>query len=243
MKKYIITYLAILCSLNSLLGQTRDNYSDDFLTNSFKIFQSADFEMANHILPFLKRRFIKELENTSSFSNSYDSLSSYIDIRYSSDSLLKTYCWSERSGSCCISSATFAQFKVESDKINYVDLREMEDGDEDVFVTDLQLIEIEGNSHYLVLGWGTCCGGKHYSTARIYRIIDDKLIKSDSVFGSESEIYAGANRGQKIELSYSRETKILSYNSYSFDDDVGFYKDEHSIVKWKLAKKEFVKIE
>jgi len=204
------------------------------------VFQTADFELAYHILPFLRKRFMKELDDTSSFSNPYDSLSHYIDIKYSQDSIMKTYCWSERNGSCCHSSSTFVQFKTESGEINYVDLEELEKGDnEEIFITDVQMIEIQNKACYLILGWGTCCGGKHYGTARVYEIVNNTLVKSDAIFGDEDEIYIGANRSQKIELKYSLESKTLSYNSYEFNDDIGFYKDEKSIVEWTLTKKGF----
>ena len=89
MKNIIIILLLATCLGQSVFGQTRNNYSDDLLTSSFKLFQSADFELANHMLPFIRERFVKELNDTSSFTNRYDSLSNYIGIKYSSDSSLK----------------------------------------------------------------------------------------------------------------------------------------------------------
>ena len=239
-QNYIFTVLLLL--VTTAIGQTRDNYSDELLTSSFKLFQSADFELANHMLPFLRERFIKELKDTSSFTNPYDSLSKYIGIKYSSDSLLKTYCWSERSGSCCHTSATFAQFKTKSGEIKYIDLEEAEDHGVEIFITDVQTIEIDENPYYLILGRGSCCGGKHYEVARVYEISNDTLIKSDSVFNHETEVYVGANRSREIDLNYSPESRILSYKSYVFDDASGFYRDEQSEVKWKLTKKGFKKM-
>ena len=242
MKKRNYILISLLLLVNSAIGQTRTNYSDHFLTSSFKVFQAADFELGYHILPFLRERFIKELEDTTSFRNPYDSLSNYIGIKHSSDSLLKTYCWSERNGSCCHTSSNFAQFKTKTGKISYVDLDEFEDHDEDIFITDLQKIEIEKKPYYLILGWGTCCGGKHYETARVYEITNDDLIKCDSIFNNESEIHSGANRTQEIELKFDTELKTLSYNSYVFDDDIGFYTEEKYEVIWKLTNSGFKKI-
>lgn len=242
MKKGILTLLLISSFIKLVSGQTRNNYSDDILTSSFKLFQSADFELANHMLPFIRERFVAELKDTSSFANSYDSLSNYIGIKYSSDSLLKTYCWSERSGGCCHTSAIFAQFKTKSGEIKYLDLETQEDDGTEIFITDLQRIEINDSAFYLMLGWGTCCGGKHFQVAKIYEISNETLVQVDSVFDKETTLYVGANRSQKIELKYSSISKILSYNNYVFDDDIGFYTNQKSEVKWKLKKNGFKKI-
>ena len=242
MRKSIVILILIITLSHSVFGQTKDNYSDEFLTSSFKVFQSADFELANHILPFLRERFIKELKNTSSFLNPFDSLSNYIGIKYSSDSLIRTYCWSERNGGCCHTSATFVQFRTSSGQIKYIDLEKLEEGNEEIFITDVHVLEIHDNPLYLILGWGTCCGGKQYRTARVYEIVNDTLVKSDSIFENDGEIYVGANRSQEIEMVFSQKSKILSYNSFVFNEDIGFYAEEKTVVKWKLTTSGFKRI-
>ena len=242
MSKGIIIFLLLSCLVAPVWGQSKEEYTDELLSRSFQVFQSADVELAYHILPFLRERFIQELDDSSSFSNPFDSLSNFIDIRLTPDSLLKTYCWSERNGACCHTSATFAQFRTNSGHVNLVDLEELEEGVEEVFITGLHQLEIQKKTHYLVLGWGTCCGGKHYSTARVYEVLNDSLVKSGSVFNDESEIYAGANRSQKIEMVYSAESGILSYYSYKFNEDTGFYTEDQSLVQWKLTRNGFKKL-
>jgi hypothetical protein len=242
MKRSSVILILIISLSQSLSGQTEDNYSDKLLTSTFKVFLSADFELADYIRPFVRERFIKELKDTSSFSNPFDSLSNYIGIKYSSDSLIKTYCWSERNEGCCHTSETFVQYKTSSGKIKYVDLDELEEGNEEIFITDLYVIEIQNKPLYLILGWGTCCGGKHYRTARVYEFFNDTFVKSDSVFENEGEIYIEANRLQEIELAYSQDSKILSYNSFVYNKDMGFYTEEKTVVKWKLTTKGFRRI-
>lgn len=238
--RYIILLIAI-CLGQLALGQNKNDYSDQLLTSSFKLFQSADLELANHMLPFIRERFENELKDTSSFENSYDSLSNYIGIKYASDGLLKTYCWSERSGGCCHTSATFAQFKTKSGKIKYRDLESPKDDGTEIFITDLQKIEFNDNSYYLILGWGTCCEGKHYEIARIYQIREDNFVQVDAVFEGQKDLFIGANRDNEIELKYNPELKELTYNHYEFDDETGFYTREKSMIKWTLKKDGFKK--
>tara|TARA_Y100001933_G_C18817137_1_gene487567 strand:+ start:64 stop:795 length:732 start_codon:yes stop_codon:yes gene_type:complete len=242
MKKIITIFLLFASIIKPVSGQNKDNYSDYFLTSSFKLYQSADRELAYHMLPFIRERFIQELKDTLSFTNKYDSLSRYIGIKYSSDSLLKTYCWSERSGGCCHTSATFAQFKTKSGEIKHLDLEKSVVSGNEIFITDLQKVEIKNKPFYLLLGWGTCCGAAHFQTAKIYEIKNDTLVQVDSAFDNNKTLYIGAKRSQKIELKYSPKTKILSYNKYKFDSDSGFYNLEKSIVKWELKDSGFKKI-
>lgn len=243
MKMKKISFIIIVIFLcNSALGQTNDNYSDELLSKSFKAYQEVDFEFSYHMFPFIKKRFLNHLKDSSSFSNPHDSLSKYIGIKYSSDSLVKTYSWNERDAGCCYSSEIYAQFKTKLGDIKFIDLKDLDDGDEDVFIKDIQMIEIENKPYYLILGWGTCCGGKHYSTAKVYEIKNGSFYKSKSIFNDKTDLYIGANRGSEIELKYSTKQKILSYNFYGKIGDSGFYEQKKTIVKWKLKKKGFKKI-
>ena len=242
MKKSIILLLLLSGFVHTVCAQVEENYSDNLLSSSFKLFQAADFDMANHMLPFIRKRFEKELKNPDSFTNKYDSLSKYIKIHYAADGLLKTYTWGERSGSCCYSSATFAQFKTQSGKINYIDLENPEARGPQVFITNLHPIEINNNTFYLLLGWGSCCGGKHYATARIYQIADETLVQATAQFNEEDDLLIGANRDQEINLKYNPDTKILSYNKYKFYNSMGFYAKEKTVVQWKLKKDGFKKM-
>jgi len=227
---------------NSLFGQINENYFDKLLASSFKAYQEVDFELSNNMFPFIKKRFLEHLQDSSSFTNPFDSLSSYIEIKYASDSLVRTYSWNERDNGCCYSSEIYAQFKTESGNIKYIDLKDADDGDEEIFITDLKMIKLKNKPFYLILGWGTCCGGKHYATAKVYGIKNDSFYKSENIFNDEANLYIGANRGDTIDLKYSSSQKLLSYNSYGELGDSGFYEQEKSVVKWKLYKKGFKRI-
>ena len=70
-------------------------------------------------------------------------------------------------------------------------------------------------------------------------IKNDNLYRCDLVFNDQAEIYAGANRGQKIGLKYDPVLKILSYNSYGEITDSGFYEPNRTEVKWYLKETGF----
>lgn len=231
----------ILLSLfyNSLFSQVSDNYSDDLLSTSFKVYQEVDFDFADVMFPFIKKRFLEHLKDTSSFNNPYNKLSKYIGIKHSSDSLVKTYSWNIMQSGCCHSSEIYAQFKTQAGDIKFIDLKDADDGDHNITITDLKMIQVKNKAYYLILGWGTCCGGKHYSTAKVYEIKDGIFSKSKGIFNGKDDLYIGANRGARIALKYHPELKTLSYNSYGEIGDSGFYEQEKRVVKWKLKKQGF----
>ena len=234
----LICFLMIFSSAE-IFAQTDPEYSDQLLSSSFKLYHEADFELSYHLFPFIKERFLEHLADSSSFSNPYSQLSEHLDIRISADGLLKTYSWEQRDSGCCPSTEIYAQFKIRSGRIRYVNLKDLQQGDEEIFTTDLQLIQINKKPYYLILGYGTCCGGKHYGKVNVYEIKNDNLYRCDLVFNDQAEIYAGANRGQKIALKYDPVSKILSYNSYGEITDSGFYGPKKTEVKWQLKETGF----
>ena len=241
MRKFKVIVLFIFVG-NLVWGQSDDNYSDKLLSTSFKAYQEVDFELSNHMFPFIKKRFLEHLADSTSFSNPYDSLSNYIKIIKSPDDLLKTYSWSERDTGCCYSSEIYAQFKTKAGEIKFIDLKDGDDGDQDNFITDLYAIVINNKPYYLILGWGTCCGGTHYANAKVYEIRDGSLYKCETIFNDKDDVFIQANRNQRISLNYSPEEKMLSYNSYGEMNDSGFYGEQIAVVKWKLEKQGFKKI-
>ncbi|WKB80095.1 hypothetical protein QYR09_10050 [Cellulophaga lytica] len=239
-KRLKILFFAF-CMCSNAFAQEDYNYSDELLTTTFKAYQAVDFDMANSMFPFVKERFLEHLKDSTSFTNPYDSLSKHISIKYSLDSVVKTYTWSQRDSGCCHSSVSYAQYKNSTGAITYINLKDKDDGDQDVFILGVHHIEINNKPHYLLLGWGTCCGGKHYSTAKVYSIINGVLQKSKSAFINEDYIFTEANRGQDIKITYNEEKKILSYFSYQEDEETGFYNNEQTHTQWKLTNKGFKK--
>lgn len=238
----IILFIPFILVANSLSSQSQEIYRDQLLSSSFKIYKSADIELAYHIFPFLKQRMVEHLKDSSSFYYSQDSLSKHVSIYYSEDSILKIYCWDERNAGCCHLTVCHGQFKTSSGEIKTIDLKGLIHEHLEVYITDLQQIKISGKPYYLLLGWGSCCGGKHYSTANVFEIKEGSLQKCNSIFNGESEIYTGANRNQKIELKYDPKLKILGYNSYNLNEDSNFYEDEKSHVQWVLKENGFEKV-
>ena len=239
--KKLLALVCIVLMYNGPVFSQEENYYDDLLAKSFKAYQEVDMELSNHMYAFIKKRFTQHLKDSTSFSNPHDSLSKHVSIRRSSDGLVKTYSWSERDYGCCHRTETYVQFKTPSGTVKYIDLDQEPEGYEEVFISGLHLLKIKEKSYYLILGNGTCCGGKHYSTARIFEIKDDNLYKCDNLFNNKTVLYIGANRSQTIGLKYDSDKKILSYNSYGELEDTGFYANEKTVIQLKLTENGFKK--
>ncbi|MCR9153598.1 MAG: hypothetical protein NXI09_05770 [Bacteroidetes bacterium] len=200
----------------------------------FNSFFEADRDSAHLLLPALRKTFINELSAEGSFTNEYDSLSEYVVVKYAQDSLLKTFCWDERNGGCCYTSSCFAQYKSSDGKVHLYDLEEANGIRGEIYVKQVHQISINQERHYLILGWGSCCGGKQFEVARVYRFKDGDLIKLDAFKKPHKELYIGANRSQEIKLNYQPQSKTLSYTSYILEEDTGFYSDTSKMKQWLL---------
>ena len=246
MNKRLLIIFNLLISINiSYSQESRLDVADRFLTSNFKTFYSVDTELEYCMAPIIEERVVTELKDSTSFNYSYDSLSNYIKIRTSEDSLIRTFSWDRRSRGSWHDMASYTQFKSKSGKINH---QRLDSGDEsgtgepaNVLIYGIHTINIENNSYYLMLGWGTHGAGKHHSLARVYKINGETLILCDSIFQGLNYLSVRANRGNKIELKYDTELMTISYYRYEFDENTGFYKRDGIKEEWILNDGIFIK--
>lgn len=232
-----IILLIILFNCSKTSAQN-DNYSDEFLSSTFKIYYSADKELSSYMYALVEKRMVNEIKDTANFYNPYDKLSKYITIKMSPDKRLKLYCWHERDFGCHFYTSTYAQFKTQTNNIRTLLLGNDNDTgeyDSHLYLSQLHQIQINNKTHYLIIGYGGHCGNKKYQCARVYTISNDSIIKT-------FKVCAATHRMGELNMTYDSKTKILSYNEYAFDDDTGFYSDQKSLKQWKLTNKGFKEI-
>lgn len=230
-----LSLLFISLAFSSLSFGQRSTYQDEYLAHSFRVYQEADIDMAHHIFPFIQSRFNAELEKASSFTNPFDSLSKYIKVIWSADSLVKLYSWYQRDWGCCYSFENHAQFRSRSGVIQHMDLSENIESDHSFTFNEIHVVPNNQSPLYLILGWGSCCGGKQYEIAQAYQIKDGMLVLVNGAFDDiGSQLSIGANRNQEVQMSYSSETRTLTYTKREFDGNSGFYSDVQTQVEWKF---------
>ena len=241
----IRTIILLILTLSNISLAQEYEFDDTFIAENFKLLNSIDSELAGSISPIIEKRLVLDLKDSSSFYSPLTKLSKYVTIKTSEDSLVKTYSWDRINGGSWHDMASYIQYKTSSGKIKHLRL---DTGDEtgtgeptSVIIYDVFHIKTKNESLYLLLGWGTYGSGKHHSLARVYKIIDNDIVLCDTIFGGKKYIFAGANRGDKINLEYDSKLKQLSYFSYEFDDDIGFYKREQHKETWLFKSGKFVK--
>lgn len=245
-KRKLIVIFNLLIWINVSYSQvSRLDVADRFLASNFKTFYSVDTELGYCMAPIIEERVVSELKDSASFNYAFDSLSTYINIKTSDDSLIRTFSWDRRSGGSWHDMASYAQFKS---KLGKIKCQRLDSGDEggtgeptDVIIYDIHTIRIENKPYYLILGWGTHGGGYHHSLARVYKTNGDTLTLCDSIFQGQKYLSVSTPRINKIELEYDAESKIISYYHYEFDESTGLYKREGTKEEWILKGGVFTK--
>jgi hypothetical protein len=242
MKQTLLLILISFITVESLSAQSKENHLDDRLASTFEVFNAADYELAAYLVPFIEKRFIKELDSAS-FNYKFKKLDKYIGIKFSSDSLIKIYSWSNRNNGCGIISSTIVQFKTSTNQIKTVNFQEIDSiVDPALNLKDIHTIQINNKPHYLITWYGGHCGNHTYEIARVYKIVNENLVRCENIFENDYQIEVGTHRSGKIKMQYSPKNKILSYFHYNFNEDTGFYDYKRSsLIKWKLTRKGFKK--
>ncbi len=231
MNIHITFILLITLNYNNLIAQ--ENESDEFLSNTLKIFYSSDAELTDYLRKFVNKRIIEEINDTTNFENPYNKLSKYATIKMSSDKKFKLYCWDQKNFGCAWESKAYVQFKTKNNKIKTIFL-DNEYG-KNLYYSKLHTIKINNITHYLLMGYGGHCGNHKYKCAIVYKIDNENLIKTFEVCSNSSRI-------GKLEMNYNFNTKILSYDDYLFNEKSGFYTNKKTLKKWKLNKNGFEEI-
>jgi len=245
MKKTLSTFALFFLILPSLLAQENDRSTyDEWLSSCFDAFHMVDAELRYCMAPIIEERLIGELSNDESLNYPYDSLAKRISIHTSDDKKLKTFSWDRLEGGSWHEMASYAQYQT-SEGVKCMPLnsgKEDSDGEPtSVVIYENHTIKVDKENYYLLIGWGTYGSGKHHSLARVYQVENDTLVQQESFFDQDKYLYTEANRGSSITLTYQPEQQIITYFSYEFDEEIGFYKNDPSLETWKLVDGNFKK--
>ena len=245
MKKTVFLFICAVLLLNISFGQESDSdFTDSYLSSLFKTFYAVDSEIAFCMAPILEERLVSTLEDSASFNYPLEKLSEYVTIRTSEDNLVKTFSWDRISGGSWHDNASYVQFKTNTGKIKY---QRLDSGDEpitgeptDVIIYKIHTIEINNETYYLLLGYGTHGGGKHHMLARVYKILNENIVLCNFFSDEKKHLTIEANRTNSIDLNYNSESRELSYNYFNYDESVGFYDSEEIKTVLVLKNKRFV---
>ena len=244
---------SILISLGAFLSvtmawgqQTAILTLDQELSHDFKTMIQADYTARfDSLAPSFKKRLSSSLLIKETLTYPFDSLSKGVRIVTSQDKLFRIYSWDEQSGGSWHNMAAFAQFASVDGTVNVKQLdsdKEIEYGTfTDVIIYEIHDIEINGQTYYLTIGWGTHGSGHHHSLAQIFGIEGNQLIKYSKGFASVDDLVIQAPRRHTINMTYDNKTGQLTYNEFALNDALGFYEPTGKTVTWELQQGVFVK--
>lgn len=191
-----------------------------------------------------ERQLTSILKDPNTFKYNFDSLSQRISIKKSKDGLIKTYSWDEYSGGTWHDMACYIQFKIAEDSVG---LKKYDTDQEtkyseftDVIIYQINEIEIDSATHYILFGWGTHGAGHKHATIKIGRIENNLFVFCDNIINNSDELVIEAARTEDLGLEFDSITHRITHNE--FWNDHGFQRETGGRVTWELKKDKYVKI-
>lgn len=245
--KNIITVLLLLWGVYSHSQSTSIIKLENDLVTSFKEYRNANYnDRYDTLRPKLKAQIEAFLNVPITFSASLDSLSQQINIITSKDRNIRIYSWDELTGGTWHDMAVIVQFKTSSNTIKTVwidsDIEESPSGITSDIHYKIYDLTLNNQPYYMTFGWGTYGSGHHHNSILIFSIENDVLKVCSDCIDSPHQ-YIKAPRSQKIDLKYDPLTKVVSYNEFILDNEIGFFEPTGKRIQLKINNGKFEKIE
>ena len=237
---FIIIAIAIVFNSCSTMTSNQNDAEVNFdmlLTNEFTSMVNAGFDKRDSLSELFKVNLKEILIKPQTFYIPFDSLATQIKIVASSDSLLRIFSYDERTGGSWHDNASIAQFRVNNDQIIVQQLDTDEEyrvgGYTDVIIYKIHTLEIDDNTYYLTIGWGTHGSGLHHELVQIFTYDGKVFRKADFLFENEESLLVVAPRRDKISIVYDSIKKEIDYTYFVGDEETGRYNSTgfHKILK------------
>jgi len=240
-----IIILLMFIGGNPLFSQKPDfQLAESKLIMEFQNYRNSDYDIVfDSLRAKLRFQVEKILSDPRSYEYRFDSLSNYIKLIRSKDGKVRIFSWDELTGGTWHDMAVIVQFR-DNNKINTQwidsDISDEPNGLTDAIQFAIYDIQINEQPHYLCFGWGTYGSGHHHNSILIFSI-ENNSIKVCSTCIEEEYVVILAPRTEKINLEYDNEKKIISFDEFSYDDEMGYFKRTGEKVKLKFEKGKFHK--
>lgn len=226
--KNIISIVLILAKASLLFSQAMDmQKAEKDLIVKFQNYENSDENFRfDSLRAELKTHIASILSSSNSFEYPFDSLSNYVTIIKSNDNKLRIFSWDELTGGSWHDMAVIVQYKTSNQgvKIQWIDsdISEEAKGYTDAIQFEVHDVEINKKPHYLCFGWGTYGSGHHHNTILIFSLENDSLkVCQDCIENDYAVIQAP--RSEKIHLEYNAMKKVISFNEFIIDHEIGFF--------------------
>lgn len=242
-----ITFFLIATFFIGLSGRSQNQPSiDDELFNDFSAMMAADYQLRyDSLAPYFRLKLLSAIRQNQSLTETFDSLSTRMNIIQSEDQKVRIFSWDEKAGGSWHDMAVYAQYQTSDGSIKAASLssgKETSTGEyTDVIIYEVYQIEINGLKYYLTMGWGTHGAGHHHRSVQIFHLQNDTLERCESCFQDLPYLAIEAPRSSKMNLQFDTTNLQLSHNEFVYNEDIGFYESTGKVITWKLYEGQFRK--
>jgi hypothetical protein len=215
------------------------------LVTAFKVYKNANYEVRyDSLRKVLKSKFVSVLSNAETFTYNFEKLSKFVTIIRSKDKKVNMFSWDQLSSGNRHDMLSIIQYKNKNNKVftKVIDTDIAENNKaiiSDIFF-EIFNIEISNKNTYLCFGWGTYGAGHHHNSILLFSIEKDSVkFNTDAI--AKKEAFISAPRGKKIGLHYNNKEKLIIYNEFLLDDNIGFYLPTGKVVRLEFKDNKFIK--
>lgn len=231
--------------LNNISSDQRDSVFNLFDSTVAELMKRSDFH--NHPvdsnLPYFYN--CNQIKNDTNITLAYTFMS-FITFCNSNDHKLRVYTWEGLGGGCGHDYRNELVYTNSAGEIQHFPLDTFAQEDAYTWAPwgyyDIQRLVIKRRVFYFLYGFGTSCGSSAYKNLRILEMKEGNLEECYSCYPNGKEISLRANRSHYLHFDVNPKKKSISYRTYAFDEDIGFYKhDEYEDIVLKYKSGFFVK--
>ncbi|MBI3510324.1 MAG: hypothetical protein HY064_06650 [Bacteroidetes bacterium] len=214
MKFFIIT-IFLFCGFIAFGQVNALRKIDNELTASIKKEITSDEGIRDSLATVFQKLLLKDLADPVTFTGSLDSLSKWVEIKYSADNQIKFYSWDDYTGGTWHNINCVTQFRSENGKVIVQQLNSGNEGEKDLYtdsgIYEVHVVTINGKTSYLTFGWGTHGAGMQHSIVRVFQVTGPKLTDCTSCFANDSDLVIEYPRAYNLKLNFDPLTNEISY--------------------------------
>ncbi|MBT6837168.1 MAG: hypothetical protein HOA61_14105 [Bacteroidetes bacterium] len=236
MRIFLLFIISLFLSFNSYCQLSKPDFSqiDIQLSRLCQLRAHHVFsEQRNEVMGNFNSMMLEAISHPLSFNYPFDSLERCIYITYSSDSLVRCYCYDNLDGGSFHTYTNITSYYTENG--NFQSQLMIPEKESPMIGFD-RIIRLNPPEQklYLFKGFGTYGGGKQHISFQLFKIENDTLSECFDCYEDYSPLFIEQNRGQDFEIEFDQKTQRIEAKVYRFDNETGFYTNEYDLVYYSI---------
>lgn len=187
----------------------------------FQANRNEDTKVRDSILTCFKTALKKILKEESSGACPFEALSEKVKITASENGKLRIFSWLPYPDGCDHSYHAIYQYN-NNGRMETGELTPIPGNDHTAHLSYAGISEVTGGN-FLLLGYGTRCGGQDFYTLRNLTFNNDSIKDCRECFAGKDALVFIKPRAVRAVPEYDPKTQTISYPEYSENEETGFY--------------------